>query len=454
MDAEAEEARALHELAGQVDVLLRRRGIPRWVVVDEDQVGGGLQDRRAEHLPGMDDGRRQAALRHLDVPEEPVLAVEEGHAEHLLLLRLEAGAVVAGHLLRARQLDPPAVGPRAKPAGQLHRRAEAHRLGDAEAPDPGQLLHLAAGDLAERAEGGQERLRLVHGGLAGRAGPEQDRQALGVAQGVRALGEKALARPVLGGPLAGRGVLDAHAVDRSNRDATGRSPPITAPGRSWRGVLLRSGPGATQPAYLLADGPRENETAGSAAVRVPAFGGSLDLDLARLLAGSPDADPHRAGREDRLGLLGPLDDRHALAVEQLVQPERQHLVQSIRAVEVDVIEREPPGVLRDHDEGRARHRSLDAETGGHALGEAGPSGAEVAVERDDRAGPRHAAEPRSQPAGGLRALRGEEPGRPGLAHDETGAPPRSRPIAAGRAWARSPARRPTGPWPAATMSPA
>jgi hypothetical protein len=54
------------------------------MVVNEDQMRGGLEDRRPEDLARVDDRGRQAALRHLDVAEEPVLAVQQRDPEDLL----------------------------------------------------------------------------------------------------------------------------------------------------------------------------------------------------------------------------------------------------------------------------------------------------------------------------------------------------------------------------------
>jgi hypothetical protein len=85
VDPQAQEPPALHELAREVDVLLRRRRVARGVVVDQDQVGRRLEDGRAEDLARVDDGGREAALRDLDVPQEPVLAVEERDLKDLLL---------------------------------------------------------------------------------------------------------------------------------------------------------------------------------------------------------------------------------------------------------------------------------------------------------------------------------------------------------------------------------
>ena len=162
-----------------------------------------------------------------DRPHDPVIGgpLSPGDPEHFLLLALEPGTEVAGDLLGAREPHAPAVRPRAEPPRQLDRRAEAHRLGDAEAADPRELLHLPVGERREGAEGGEERLSLIERRLAGAAGSQEQREALGVAERVGALREEALSRPVLGRPLADRRTLAVHvriAEQRRCQDARAR----------------------------------------------------------------------------------------------------------------------------------------------------------------------------------------------------------------------------------------
>src|SRR5207248_830053 len=76
------------------------------------------------------------------------------------------------------------------------------------------------------------------------------------------------------------------------------------------------------------------------------------------------------------------------------------------AVEVDVVERQPPAVMLEHDVERGARDALAArevEAGGEALHERGLAGAEAAAQRDDVACRRQLAEPRREALGRRRA---------------------------------------------------
>jgi hypothetical protein len=78
---EAEEASALSELPGQLDVLRRGRGIPAGMVVGDNHVGGTFADCGSQHLARMGDGRGETADGDVVVAGQPILAIEEQDEE-------------------------------------------------------------------------------------------------------------------------------------------------------------------------------------------------------------------------------------------------------------------------------------------------------------------------------------------------------------------------------------
>src|SRR5213076_2733521 len=111
--------------------------------------------------------------------------------------------------------------------------------------------------------------------------------------------------------------------------------------------------------------------------------------------------------QERQELVRPLDDRHAVSLQELGDPKLQQLDEALGAVGVHVVDRHAAPVLIDQDEGRARRARRRAETTHEPADEAGLPRAELADEGDDVAGP----EPRRQPLArglGLLGARGGE----------------------------------------------
>src|SRR5437867_7394345 len=87
--------------------------------------------------------------------------------------------------------------------------------------------------------------------------------------------------------------------------------------------------------------------------------------------------------------LAPLDDRNALAGEELLQAERRRVARSLQAVQVDVVDRAPPRIDVDERERGARHerRILEPEASGQPPRERRLSDPEGAAEQDHASGP-------------------------------------------------------------------
>src|SRR4051812_9302653 len=137
-------------------------------------------------------------------------------------------------------------------------------------------------------------------------------------------------------------------------------------------------------------GPRRERLADGALARVPGQAHRAQLDDAVVVAGA-ERDPYleevrRQGRCDR---IAPLDERHRAFVEQLGQPDVEHLLHLLEAVDVDVVEQEPsPFVLAGEGERRARDGTVEPEAAPEALREGGLARAEVADEQHEVPGPR------------------------------------------------------------------
>ena len=97
--SDAEQRRRLRQRPRDVDVVRARRRVTRRVVVDDDEVGDGLDDRRAQHLGEPDD--RRVAVAEVDHPlaDDTVAAVEQQHAQLLLRERRHLRPQQALHVL-------------------------------------------------------------------------------------------------------------------------------------------------------------------------------------------------------------------------------------------------------------------------------------------------------------------------------------------------------------------
>src|SRR6266545_3714588 len=111
----------------------------------------------------------------------------------------------------------------------------------------------------------------------------------------------------------------------------------------------------------------------------------LDDDAARLVAEPGDGHRDRVRGQKREKLVRPLDHGHAVAVQEILDTDVEQLGEGLGAIRIQVIDGQPPSVVVDEHEGRARHHGLDAEPPGEALEEAGLAGSEVPDAGDHRA---------------------------------------------------------------------
>jgi hypothetical protein len=130
--------------------------------------------------------------------------------------------------------------------------------------------------------------------------------------------------------------------------------------------------------------------------------GLVDHDVARLVPQPADVDANGPRGQERQQLVGPLDHRHAVAVQHLLDAQIDELDEAPGAVRIEVIDRVPAAVLVDQHEGRARHVRGHTEAAGEPLQEAGLARAELAGARHDR--PRRETRPEAL-ADGLRLFR-------------------------------------------------
>src|SRR5438046_8349730 len=114
-----------------------------------------------------------------------------------------------------------------------------------------------------------------------------------------------------------------------------------------------------------------------------------DRDRPRLVADAGDPDLERPGWQEGQELVRPLDDRHAVALQELWDPEVHQLGEALGAVGVHVVDGQAAPVLVDQDEGRARRARRGAETTHEPLDEAGLPRAKLAAPGTNVAGPEH-----------------------------------------------------------------
>src|SRR5215510_11861236 len=99
-------------------------------------------------------------------------------------------------------------------------------------------------------------------------------------------------------------------------------------------------------------------------------GRTRDRDRPRLVPDAVDAYVNGPRRQQRPGFLGPLDDRDAVAVDHLLEPEVRELGHRRRPIRVDVMDGQTATILVDEHEGRTRRVDGHAEPVREALDEA------------------------------------------------------------------------------------
>ncbi len=89
--------------------------------------------------------------------------------------------------------------------------------------------------------------------------------------------------------------------------------------------------------------------------------------------------------------LGPLDETDPFAVKVLVKTEFYRIVPARQAVEVEMVQTDPPGIFVQQRKGGARdgNRRLDTDSCGHPPGKMGLAAAELSVQGDKSAGGQH-----------------------------------------------------------------
>src|SRR5437867_9033930 len=132
-----------------------------------------------------------------------------------------------------------------------------------------------------------------------------------------------------------------------------------------------------------------------------------DRDRPRLVADAADPDLERPGWQEGQELVRPLDGRHAVALQELRDPEVHKLGEALSAVGGHLVDGQAAPVRVDQDEGRARRARRGAETTHEPLDEAGLPCAELADQGDDVAGPEHRRQPLARGLG-LLGARGVE----------------------------------------------
>ncbi len=161
------------------------------------------------HLARVDARLVQRATKQFLQSDQTVLVVQKQHGKHFVRAVRDLQAQHIGH--RLRRIEHWAL---AQPLGQ---RA-AHHLGDGQqlgslgwpqALDRGQRRRRGLQQAAQATEALQQALGQCQNGLLGGAGAQQQRQQLGVGQGLGAARQQLLARSGLGWQFAHHGHLPA-----------------------------------------------------------------------------------------------------------------------------------------------------------------------------------------------------------------------------------------------------
>ena len=181
--------------AGQLDVLVARRGVTAGMVVHQDEGAGGLANDRAEHVARIDRAAVQPPFGDTARRAKPVATVEGEHPHLLVIEARQVQATPACDLDRRRHVGAPArVDADEQSLPQLEGRRQPRRFGE---PHP---AHFGRGVRPHARQTGHSATPLEQlGGDAHRRAPtlaraEQHRDQLGIGEAIEPFANASLAR--------------------------------------------------------------------------------------------------------------------------------------------------------------------------------------------------------------------------------------------------------------------
>jgi hypothetical protein len=195
------------------------------VIVCQHHRRGIALECAPRHLARVHAGLRQAAAEQDLELDQPVLGVEEEHAEHLVVERCQLQRQVVLHRLRLLEarLRGQALGEHA--AGDLEHGGQLGALGRTQTLHRLQLVGARRQQPGEAPETVDQRLRELQHALPCGAGAQQQRQQLRVGQCRRPAGQQLLARSRVGWQVSQAGHGVAQGAPRKIPDQSIRCPP-------------------------------------------------------------------------------------------------------------------------------------------------------------------------------------------------------------------------------------
>ena len=149
-------AGGLPDAPGEFDVLDGGLGVGPGMVVDEDDAAGLAGERHTQHLPGIDRRLVHRALADPFPADEPVLVVEQGHPEFLVLRGPDPGLGRLGHDVGTVEDHPVPQGLLVKPGPGLAPQGEELLKPGAETLHLPQFAHPGGQRASQGAEAGQQ----------------------------------------------------------------------------------------------------------------------------------------------------------------------------------------------------------------------------------------------------------------------------------------------------------